>query len=112
MTETWLYALQRLTAIVMLPMVVAHLATILYASHIGLTAEAILARTQSSPWIALFYTSFVIAAAIHAPLGIRMILIEWGRTSRKLASWVALALCIVFLSLGMRGVFALTGGIA
>ncbi|MCG8623841.1 MAG: succinate dehydrogenase [Proteobacteria bacterium] len=112
MTETWLYALQRLTAILMLPMVVAHLATILYASSTGLTAEAILARTQSSPWIAVFYASFVVAASIHAPLGIRMILIEWGRASRRLAGGVAVLLCIVFLSLGMRGVFALTGGIA
>lgn len=112
MRETWLYALQRITALVMLPMVVAHLITILYASHVGITAEAILSRSQSSPWLAVFYASFVVAVAIHAPLGLRLILIEWAGVSRPTAGWIAGGLCVVFIALGMRGVWAITGGVA
>ena len=109
MREAWLYALQRATAVLLLPMVVAHLATILYASHHGLTAAAIFARTQSSPWLAVFYAGFVIAASIHAPLGVRMILLEWARLPRAAAGWCSFGLFVLFLGLGMRGVLAITG---
>ena len=113
MRETWFYAAQRITAMILLPMVVAHLATIIYASKVGLTADAILARTQASPWLAVFYASFVIAASIHAPLGIRMILLEWARMSRPVAGWCSFVLFLLLLGLGMRGVVAITnlGGI-
>jgi fumarate reductase subunit C len=112
MLEARLYVLQRLTAVIMAPMVIGHLATILYATRAELTAESILARVQSSPWLVVFYTAFVVMVAIHAPLGLRKILIEWGRIRMRTANAISLVLFLAFLGMGLRGVWALTGGAA
>ena len=112
MLEARLYVLQRLTAVIMAPMVIGHLATILYATRAELTAESILARVQSSPWLVVFYTAFVVMVAIHAPLGLRKILIEWGRIRMPIANAISLVLFLTFLAMGLRGVWALTGGAA
>ena len=59
--------------------VVVHLATIIYAVQGGLSAAEILGRTRGNAgWLA-FYSLFVIAAAIHAPIGLRTVLGEWLR---------------------------------
>ena len=110
MVEAKLYILQRLTAAFMAPMVVGHLLTILYATRAELTAASILARVQSSPWLIVFYTAFVVMVAIHAPLGLRKILVEWGRLPTRAANLIALVLFVLFLGMGLRGVWALTGG--
>ena len=109
MVEMRLYLLQRLTAVLMLPMVIGHLATIMYATRSELTAASILERTQSSPWLVGFYTGFVVLVAIHAPLGLRKIMVEWVRFSQRLANILSLLLFLGFLGLGLRGVWALTG---
>ena len=86
-----------------------HLATIIYAVQGGLTAAEILARTRGSAgWLA-FYTVFVLAVTVHAPIGLRSICIEWlGWRGRSRD--VALALFAALLAwMGMRaaiGVFA------
>ncbi len=110
MSETRLYILQRLSAVVMAPLVVVHLLTIFYASRGGLTAEEILARTEGVTVWAVFYTVFVIAVAVHAPLGVRKILLEWTGLRRAMASRIAFALGLVLLLLGLRAVIAITGG--
>ena len=57
--------------------VVVHLATIIYAVQGGLSAAEILGRTRgSAAWLA-FYALFVLAVAVHAPIGLRSVLIEW-----------------------------------
>jgi fumarate reductase subunit C len=109
MVEMRLYLLQRLTALLMLPMVIGHLATIMYATRSELTAASILERTQSSPWLVVFYTGFVVLVAIHAPLGLRKIMVEWVRFSQRLANILSLLFFLGFLGLGLRGVWALTG---
>ena len=43
-----LYMLQRITALVMAPLVVLHLAVMIYAIHGGVSAGEILGRTQGS----------------------------------------------------------------
>jgi len=40
MTETRLFLLQRLSALILAPMVILHLGVILYATRTGLSAEA------------------------------------------------------------------------
>ena len=57
--------------------VVVHLATIIYAVRHGLTSDAIVARMHAKRTWPAFYTVFVIAVAIHAPLGFRAIADEW-----------------------------------
>ena len=73
-----LYVAQRLTAALMVPLVAVHVALIIYASRHGLTAADVLARTRGNIGWALFYGAFVVAAAIHGPIGMRAILREWS----------------------------------
>src|SRR5262252_11113757 len=56
-----LYLLQRATAAIMVPLVLAHLAVIYYATRGGLSAAEILARTRGSIGWGAFYGLFVLA---------------------------------------------------
>jgi fumarate reductase subunit C len=104
-----LWIAQRASAAVLAICVTVHLATIIYAVQGGLSAAEILARTRGSAgWLA-FYTVFVLAVAVHAPIGLRSICIEWlGWRGRSRD--VVLALFAALLAwMGMRaaiGVFA------
>ncbi|MEM7057899.1 MAG: succinate dehydrogenase [Pseudomonadota bacterium] len=77
MMEFRLYLLQRITALIMAPLVICHIAVMIYAIQGGLSAGEILGRTQGSvPW-AMFYGTFVVAVSVHAALGLRIIVREW-----------------------------------
>ncbi len=107
--EQRLFALQRLTAMVMAPFVLIHLGVILYAVRGGLTAAEILSRTQGNwGWIA-FYGLFVVSVAVHVPIGVRNILIEWTALGRAAAGVVALLFGVVLLAMGLRAVVAVGG---
>ncbi len=109
MSEARLFALQRLTALVMAPLVLVHLAVILYAVEGGLTAAEILGRTRGSVVWALFYGTFVAMAAIHAPIGLRNVLREWTGIGRRPIDWLMIAFGLVLLLLGLRAVVAVVG---
>jgi succinate dehydrogenase subunit C len=101
-----LFLAQRVSAMVMAAAVAVHLATILYAVRGGLTAADILGRTHGNVGFLIFYAIFVIAVAVHAPIGLRNILREWTRW-RGTTLDLALALfALLLLALGMRAVFA------
>jgi fumarate reductase subunit C len=107
--EGRLFALQRLTAMVMAPFVLVHVAVILYAVRGGLSAAEILSRTEGNwAWIA-FYGLFVVSVAVHVPIGVRNILIEWGRMGRQAASLLSLGFGVLLLFLGLRAVAAVGG---
>lgn len=104
-----LWIAQRASAAVLAVCVVVHLATIIYAVRNGLSAPEILGRTRGSVGWFAFYSLFVLAVTIHAPIGLRPVLAEWlgwrGR-SRDLFLWV---FCGFLAWAGMRavlGVFA------
>jgi len=101
-----LFVAQRITAFVLAFAVTIHLATILYAAQRGLTAGHILQRTHGNVAFFALYVIFVIAASIHAPIGLRAILREWlGWWGRRVdVSLVAFA--AVLLTLGLRAAFA------
>lgn len=107
--QTALWVAQRASAAVLAICVAVHLAMIIYAVQGGLTAGEILARTRGSAgWLA-FYSVFVLAATVHAPIGLRSICIEWlgwrGRSRDVVLSLFALLIAWM----GMRaalGVFA------
>ncbi len=73
-----LFLAQRLSAVIMAPLAAAHLLGIFYAIHGGLDAAEILSRTQGSIWFGVFYQLFVLAAALHAAIGIRVVASEWA----------------------------------
>ena len=76
-SQTILWIAQRASAAVLAFCVVVHLITIIYAARGGLTAAEILERTRGNvAWFA-FYSIFVLAVTIHAPIGLRAVLGEW-----------------------------------
>src|ERR1700745_1904871 len=97
-----LYVWQRLTAALMVPLVLAHVAVIFYASRKGMTAADILARTRGSIAWASFYGVFVVAAAIHAAIGVRNVLTEWSPLKDRGAGIFASAFGALLLLLGAR----------
>lgn len=102
-----LFLLQRASAAVLALSVTVHLATVIYAVRGGLTAGEILQRTEGNTLYLLFYTVFVAAVAVHAPIGLRNVLREW-LGFRGHACDVALAVfALVLFALGLRAVIAL-----
>ena len=73
MLDIRLYMAQRLSALIMVPLVIGHIAVMIYAVQGGLTVAEILARTQGSVAWFLFYGSFVVAASVHGAIGVRVI---------------------------------------
>jgi fumarate reductase subunit C len=104
--ETRLFVVQRMSAMILAPLVVAHLALILYAVRGGLTADEILARTHGSIGWALFYGVFVLAASVHAPIGVRNVLEEWTRWRGASLDVAMLVLALALMATGLRAVWA------
>jgi succinate dehydrogenase subunit C len=101
-----LYLWQRLTAALMVPLVLVHLALIFYAMRKGLSAADILSRTRGSVAWAAFYGVFVVAAAVHAPIGLRTVLAEWTPLGARPRDLAAVAFGLLLLVLGLRAVAA------
>ena len=101
-----LYVWQRLTAALMVPLVAVHVAVIFYATRKGLTAADVLARTRGSMAWALFYGTFVVAAAVHASIGLRSVLAEWLALRPRLLDPAVIVFGIVLAALGLRAVAA------
>ena len=76
MLDIRLYMLQRITALLMAPFVIGHLAVMIYAIQGGLSTAEILGRTQGSLIWFVFYGIFVVAVAIHGAIGLRLSLIH------------------------------------
>lgn len=108
MLDVRLYMLQRITALLMAPLVIGHLAVMIYAIQGGLSTAEILGRTQGSIVWFLFYGTFVVAVAIHGAIGIRTIAYEWaGLKGALLDVFMCLVGACLFV-LGARAVWAVT----
>lgn len=102
--EFRLYLAQRISALILAPLVLGHLATIVYAVRGGLSAAEILARTEGSVFWGAFYGLFVVAAAVHAPIGLRTIVREmtpWRGRSLDIAAGL---FALLLLALGVAAV--------
>ena len=107
--EVVFWVAQRATAVVLALCVVVHLATMIYAVRNGLTAAEILGRTRGSMGWAAFYSTFVIAAAIHAAIGLRTIAAEWLRWRGDSAELAVTVVGLALTILGLRAVAAVVG---
>ena len=87
--------------------VLVHLVTIIYAVRGGLSAAEILGRTRGNVAWLVFYTVFVVAVAVHAPIGLRSVLGEWARWRDKSRDVALLLFSLLLLVMGMRAVLAL-----
>ena len=101
-----LFLAQRASAVVLALAVTVHLATILYAVRGGLTAADILGRTHGNLGFLFFYGLFVIAVAVHAPIGLRNVLREWTRWRGRSLDAALAAVRAAAAALGFRAVFA------
>jgi fumarate reductase subunit C len=100
---------QRASAAVLAIAVSVHLATLIYAVRGGLSAAEIIARVQGNVLWLIFYLIFVLAAAVHAPIGMRTILVEITSLPPRLADGLSAALLLVILVMGLRTAFGLYG---
>ena len=105
--ERTLFLAQRISAIILGPLVLVHLGLILFAVRNGLSGAEILSRTQGSISWSVFYGLFVLSVTVHAPIGLRNILQEWTRISQLTINIVALLFALLFLALGLRAVAAI-----
>ena len=104
--QTYLWVAQRVSAAVLGLCVLVHLATMIYAVRGGLTAAEILGRTSgNAAWFA-FYAVFVLAIAVHVPIGLRAVLIEWAGWRGRGRDLALACFSIVLLYFGMRAVTA------
>lgn len=101
-----LYFWQRMTAMVMVPMIGVHLVTMIYAIGNGLSGAEILGRTQGSLLWGLFYGGFVLAASVHAAIGVRTVMGEWLGLRGNAQNIFAAVFLISLLVLGGRAVVA------
>jgi fumarate reductase subunit C len=105
-TEVLLWGAQRASAAILAVCVLVHLATIVYAVRNGLSAAEILGRTRGNVPLAAFYTLFVVAVSVHAPIGLKAILAETlGWRGAKLTAAVHIV-ALVLLAAGLRAVYA------
>jgi fumarate reductase subunit C len=96
---------QRISAMVLAVCVVLHLAGMIWAVRGGLGAAEILARTQGNALFAAFYAVFVLACAVHVPIGLMAIAREWWRWPPAAALWFARGVTAMLVVLGLRAVW-------
>ena len=104
-----LWVAQRASAAILAVCVAVHLFTIIYAVQGGLSAAEILGRTRGNLAWASFYTVFVLAAAVHAPIGLRAVLAEWFGWRGRARDFALIAFGVLLAGLGLKavsGVFA------
>ena len=104
--SVWLYAVQRLSAIVMVPLVIGHIILMIVAVRSGLTAGEILGRTQGSLFWGAYYGLFVAAVSAHAAIGLRTIAGETFRWQGRGLDLAMVAVGALLLALGARAVVA------
>ena len=108
MLDLRLYMLQRITALIMAPLVLIHIVVMIIAVQGGLSSSEILGRTQGSLVWAVFYGSFVTAVSIHAAIGLRVIVAEVLGLRGVVLAVFTWGTCAGFLVLGARAVMAVT----
>ena len=103
-----LYMLQRLSALIMAPLVLGHIAVMIYAVQGGLSASEILSRTQGSVAWAMFYGIFVVAVSVHAAIGLRVIIHEYLGLKGRSLDVLTGAIGLLLFALGINAVYAVT----
>lgn len=103
--ETRLWIAQRASAAVLALCVLVHLAVIVYAVRGGLSGAEILARTRGNAGWFAFYSLFVLAVTVHAPIGLRAVLGEWFGWRGRSRDATLLVFAMLLAWMGMRAVF-------
>lgn len=99
--------LQRASAAVLGALLVVHLATIIYANRGGLTIAEITGRLQSSFLWQLMYAVFIVAALVHAAIGIRNVLAETPAIPGSVSAGIIIAYTLGSATLGVLAILAI-----
>jgi len=86
-----------------------HLAGIIVAVQGGLTAAEIIGRVGGNGNLAMFYGVFVVACAVHAPIGLRTVLSEMTNFEPVSVNGIASAFAAVILLMGLQAVLGFLG---
>ncbi|MBT3787563.1 MAG: succinate dehydrogenase [Alphaproteobacteria bacterium] len=103
-----LYLAQRLSAMIMAPLVLVHLVVVIYAVQDGIDAHEILTRTRGSVWWATMYGLLVAAASVHAAIGLRVIIHEHSEITALPLNILTWIIGLALLTMGSRAVIAVT----
>ncbi|WP_295317385.1 succinate dehydrogenase [Roseobacter sp.] len=101
---------QRITALIMAPLTLGHIAVMIYAVQGGLSTGEILGRTQGSIFWFAFYGTFVLAVSVHAAIGLRVIIHETFGMRGAALTTLSWSIGLVLFAMGGRAVMAVTGG--
>jgi len=104
-TQAKLWYWQRISAMVLALCVLVHLGVMIYAVRGGLSAAEILGRTRGSVVFGVFYTVFVLACAVHVPIGLARICEEWLGLGGVKAALIGKLFGLLILLLGLRAVY-------
>ena len=75
-----------------------------YAVQGGLSAAEILARTRGNVAWFTFYSVFVLAVTVHAPIGLRAVLGEWLGWRGRSLDFALVIFAMVLAATGMNAV--------
>ncbi len=109
MLDTRLYLLQRISAMIMAPLVMLHLGVIIIVIQGGLDSAEILSRTQGSLFWGSIYSLFVVMVSIHAAIGLRVVMFEWLKIRDLTLNLISWLIFVILISTGFRAVFAVVG---
>lgn len=104
--EVWLWIAQRASAALLALCVLVHLVTIIYAVRHGLSGAAILERTRGNAAGLAFYVVYVLAIAVHAPIGLRTLCQEWLAWRSASLNWFVAAVAVALFVFGLRAAWA------
>ncbi len=105
--QTRLWLAQRISAFVLAGCVAVHLVGIIAAQQGGLSAAEIISRVGGNVAWAAFYGVFVVAAAVHAPLGLRTVLAEMTPFRGLWVNAIVLLFALAMLVMGGTAVAGL-----
>ncbi len=101
-----LYLVQRMSAMIMAPLVLGHIVVVIYAIRGGLSTGEILGRTQGSVFWATYYGVFVAVVSLHAAIGLRVIVAETTGLKGPALGVFTWGFCLATLLLGGHAVWA------
>lgn len=104
-SQVRLWYWQRMSAAVLGACTLVHLGIIIYAVRGGLSAAQILGRTQGSIAFGVFYACFVLACAVHVPIGLARMMQETLKWGDKLVWTVASLFGALLLVTGLAAVY-------
>jgi fumarate reductase subunit C len=109
-TQAKLWYAMRLSSMVLAVCVLIHIITVIYAVRGGLSATEILGRTHGNWFFAGFYGVFVVACAVHVPIGLGAVASEWLGLRERMALIAAQIVGLVILVMGLRAVYGVVAG--